>query len=672
MTNKIPADVVKTAKELKDQIEQYNYQYYVLDSPTVPDSEYDRLMKELEKLEQAYPALQTLDSPTQRVSGTPLKIFNEIVHHVPMLSLNNAFTEEDIENFEKRIQDRLKTEAELDYICEPKMDGLAISLIYENGVLIQAATRGDGMTGEDVTQNIRTIASIPLHLRGKHFAHRLEIRGEVFMMKKAFIELNKKAESHDEKIFANPRNAAAGSLRQLDSRITAARKLSFYAYDLISDDMDFSRHDEVLKRIADLGVPVTPYEIKKGMTGCMEYYEKTLKKRDSLPFEIDGVVYKVNEMDLQKTLGFVSRAPRWAIAHKFPAQEVMTQILNVEFQVGRTGALTPVARLEPVNVAGVMVSNATLHNMDEIKRKDIQLHDWVIIRRAGDVIPEVMSSIINKRPANAKKISLPKACPVCGSEVIQIEGEAIARCAGGLFCPAQRKAAIKHFASRKALNIEGLGERLVDQLVDEKLISHVDDLYHLKLDELSALERMGEKSAQNLLEALEKSKKTTLPRFLYALGIREVGEVTAKNLAEHFGDLSSVMQAKEEELQTIRDVGPVAAKYTVAFFNETHNRRIMDGLIRAGIHWPFIEKEKESLPLTGMTIVLTGSLEHFTREEASEKLAALGAKISNSVSAKTSLVIAGSDAGSKLQKARALDVPVGDEAKLVNLLSAQR
>src|SRR3990167_7826046 len=476
------------------------------------------------------------------------------------------------------------------------------------------------------------------------------------MMKKAFIELNKKAASQDEKIFANPRNAAAGSLRQLDARITASRKLSFYAYDLISNDMNFTRHDEALKKIADLGVPVTPYEIKKGMIGCMEYYEKIFKKRESLLFEIDGVVYKINEMDLQKILGFVSRAPRWAIAHKFPAQEVMTQILNVEFQVGRTGALTPVARLEPVNVAGVMVSNATLHNMDEINRKDIQLHDWVIIRRAGDVIPEVISSIINKRPANSKKISLPKVCPVCGSEVIQVEGEAVARCAGGLFCPAQRKAAIKHFASRKALNIEGLGECLVEQLVDEKLISHVDDLYCLKLDELSALERMGEKSAQNLLEALEKSKKTTFPRFLYALGIREVGEVTAKNLAEHFCDLNSLMQAKEDELETIRDVGPVAAQYTWVFFNEAHNRKIIDALIHAGIYWPTIEKKTDSLPLAGMTIVLTGSLVNFTREEAYERLAALGAKVTNSVSAKTSLVIAGTEAGSKLEKAKVLNI----------------
>jgi len=672
MSTKIPNHISQQAEKLKEQINQYNYEYYVLDAPTVPDSEYDRLMRELEKLEQSHPELITADSPSQRVGAAPLKVFQEVKHSVPMLSLNNAFLQEDLWAFDKRIHERLKIEAEIEYICEPKLDGLAITLLYENGVLVRGATRGDGTTGEEVTLNIRTIRSIPLHLRGKNIPEKLEVRGEVFMPKKAFQALNQKALENDEKIFANPRNAAAGSLRQLDSRITATRQLAFFAYDMVKVEGEFKDHyhHHFLEYLRTWGFPVIAYEIKKDVAGCWEYYQSILRQRNELPFEIDGVVYKVNSLKLQHDLGFVARAPRWAIAHKFPAQEELTTLMNVEFQVGRTGALTPVARLQPVNVAGVMVSNATLHNMDEIERKDIRIGDAVIIRRAGDVIPEVVATVPAKRPYDAQKIKLPKTCPICHSHVIQVEGEAVARCSGGLFCPAQRKAAIKHFAARKAMNIEGLGERLIDQLVEEELVKHVDDLYRLPLATLAELDRMGEKSAQNLLDALEKSKATTLPKFLYALGIREVGEVTALNLAQHFAGLEPLLKTNDEELQSIRDVGPVAAKYIMAFFQEKHNRQIINALLAQGIHWPAIEKNKAALPLTGMTIVLTGSLQKMTREEATEKLQALGAKVAGSVSAKTSLVIAGSDAGSKLEKAQALNVPVGDEQRLLELLNS--
>jgi DNA ligase (NAD+) len=655
---------------LREQLREHNYRYYVLNQPSIPDVEYDRLFRELQQLEQQHPELKTPDSPTQRVGATPVKSFLPVKHDIPMLSLANAFTFEELDDFDQRIHDRLKTHDPIEYACEPKLDGLAVSLLYEDGILIRAATRGDGETGENVTQNIKTIQSIPLKLRADYPAH-VEIRGEVFMTKEGFNQLNELARKNNEKTFANPRNAAAGSLRQLDSKVTATRPLSFYAYEIGGEYA--KTHSEHLSLIAKWGLPIVPETaVVMGIEGCKIYYENMSKKRDSLSYEIDGVVYKVNERQLQKKLGFVSRAPRWAIAHKFPAHEELTVIHDVEFQVGRTGALTPVARLNPVQVAGVMVSNATLHNMDEIERKDIQIGDTVIVRRAGDVIPEVVSSLKERRPANAKKITLPTHCPVCGSKVAQVEGEAVLRCEAGLYCPAQRKEAIKHFASRRAMDIEGLGDKLVEQLVDEKLIHHVDDLYKLTLNQLANLDRMGEKSAQNLLDALEKSKKTALARFIYALGIREVGEATAKILAQHFGSLEKIADADESALLDIHDIGPVVAKHIVLFFKEPHHKKIIQSLIESGIHWPAIEKpSSESQPLLGKSFVITGTLFAMTREEVKEKLELLGAKITNSVSKKTDFVIIGENPGSKAEKAEALGIKILSESELEQLLKAK-
>ncbi len=665
-------EVVREAEELRRQIEYHNYRYYVLDDPEIPDAEYDRLMRRLQALEQAHPEIITPNSPTQRVGAKPREGFREVRHEVPMLSLNNCFSEEELRAFDRRVREGLEVEVPIDYVAEPKLDGLAISLIYEHGELVLAATRGDGYTGEDVTANVRTIDSVPLRLLGDDLPAKLDVRGEVYMPVAGFRKLNEEARKKGEKTFANPRNAAAGSLRQLDPRITAQRPLAMYCYAIgVAEGVELAdTHFGQLQQLRNWGLRVSR-EVQRveGVEGCLHYYEEMGKRRDSLPFEIDGVVYKVNRIDWQEKLGYVSRAPRWAIAHKFPAHEEMTRVLDVEFQVGRTGALTPVARLEPVFVGGVTVSNATLHNMDEVERKDIRIGDWVIVRRAGDVIPEVVSVVLSKRPPDTRKVELPTHCPVCGSAVVRLEGEAVARCTGGLYCPAQRRESIKHFASRKAMDIEGLGDKLVEQLIDKGLVEHVDDLYRLSVEQLVTLERMGEKSAKNLIAALEKSKHTTLARFIYALGIREVGEATARALAAHFRSLEKLRNASIEELEEVPDVGPVVAGHIHAFFRQKHNLEVIDNLIAAGVHWDEPEPaEPEAQPLAGKTFVLTGALASMTREEAGEKLMALGAKVSGSVSKKTTAVIVGDKPGSKLAKAEKLGVPVLDEAALMKLL----
>ncbi len=669
MTSPPPKKIVERVNSLHELLEEYNYQYYVLDDPTVPDAEYDRLFRELQAFEKEFPELVTENSPSQRVGGQPLDAFTQVIHPIPMLSLNNAFDDEEFFAFNQRIKDRLKTTDAIEYICEPKLDGLAVSLLYEAGRFVQAATRGDGVTGENITQNIRTIAMIPLHLRGNDYPARLEVRGEVYMPKKGFAALNEKAQQKGEKQFANPRNAAAGSLRQLDSRVAAQRPLEIFCYGvgLVEPALNIDNHYSLLNQLARWGFRINKNIIVANKEGhCIDYYQKILQKRESLPYEIDGVVYKVNEFEKQKQLGFISRAPRWAIAYKFPAEEDISQVLDIEFQVGRTGAITPVARLEPTFVGGVTVSNATLHNMDEVLRKDVRIGDRVIIRRAGDVIPEIVSVIKEKRPQGSQKVTLPKTCPVCDSDVIKPENEAVARCIGGLYCSAQQKEKIIHFASRKAMDIDGLGNKLIEQLVDRKMISTMADLYQLKPTELANIERMGMKSADNLLAALEKSKSTTFAKFLYALGIREVGEATANSLAQHFGDLPPLLEASEAILLQIPDVGPVVAAHLAHFFKQPHNREVIDALIHLGIHWPKSIK-RENLPLAGYTYVLTGTYDQMNRDQAKARLQALGAKVSSSVSKKTTAVIAGSQPGSKLPKAEALGVAIMDEKELNTL-----
>lgn len=658
--------------KLHDLLTTYSHQYYVLNVPTVPDSEYDRLFHELIELESRYPELKTVDSPTMRVGSKPLDAFAPVKHNVPMLSLDNAFDEAQLTAFDKRIKDRLKTVDTIDYVCEPKMDGLAVTLIYKEGVLRLGATRGDGATGENITENLRTIPAIPLHLKGNVFPDVIEVRGEVFMPLKGFHQLNQAQAKKGEKEFVNPRNAAAGSLRQLDSRITAARPLHMFAYafGVGADELKLNTHKAILDQLQSWGFQVTPdVTIARSVKDCMRFYESLLKKRDTLPYEIDGVVYKVNDLRLQSRLGFVSRAPRWAIAHKFPAQEEMTVVEAVEFQVGRTGAVTPVARLKPVFVGGVTVSNATLHNMDEIERKDVRVGDTVIIRRAGDVIPEVVCVVKAKRPTSTQKIQLPKQCPICCSEIERIKGEAAARCTGGLFCAAQRKEAIKHFASRKAMDIDGLGDKLVEQLVDQKMVNSVADLYTLDLGQLAALERMGRKSAANLYEALEKSKKTTFARFLYALGIREVGQVTANSLAQHFKTLEALRDSDEESLVAINDVGPIVAKHVINFFHEKHNQDVIEALLNRGVNWPK-PAASANATLEGRTFVITGTLKSLSREEAKEKLQALGAKVAGSVSSKTTAVIVGDNPGSKYDKAKKLGVEILSEEAMRALLKS--
>ena len=657
---------------LRQQIEDYNYHYYVLDDPTVPDVEYDRCMQQLLQLEAQYPRLITIDSPSQRVGGAALTSFQQVKHEVPMLSLDNVFDEEQLRDFDRRIRERLNRDGAVEYACEPKLDGIAASLLYENGQLIRGATRGDGTTGEDITLNVRTIRSIPLKLQGEGWPKLLEVRGEIYMPKASFNALNEAAHRNGEKGFMNPRNAAAGSLRQLDSSITATRKLEMccYSVGLVEGGTLPSMHSEVLEQLHQWGFRINPeMRVVSSIDECVDYYHQLAEKRDQLAYDIDGIVFKVNSLELQKRLGFVAKAPRWAAAHKFPAQEEMTTLLDVDFQVGRTGAVTPVARLQPVFVGGVTVSNATLHNADEVERLGVKIGDTVIIRRAGDVIPQVVSVVKDRRPDKVSDIIFPSLCPVCHSPIERIEGEAVARCTGGIVCEAQSKQAIKHFASRKAMDIDGLGDKLVEQLVDEKLIANVADLFDITMEQIAGLERMGEKSAQNLIGAIEKSKQTTLPRFLYALGIREVGEATAQSLAATFGSLEALMAADEEALQSVDDVGPVVAKHTANFFANVDNRLIIDRLIKAGVHWPAPEKPDESQQsLAGQIIVLTGNLEGMSRTEAKERLQAMGAKVTGSVSKNTSLVIAGPGAGSKLSKAESLGIKVLDEQGFLELI----
>ena len=670
----VPARVRKRVEWLRREIDRHNYQYYVLDDPLIPDSEYDRLMRELQQLEQRYPELIVPESPTQRVGAEPLEGFEEVVHRIPMLSLENAFSDEEVAEFDRRVRERLGIDGAVDYAAEPKLDGLAISLRYEDGVLVQGATRGDGTRGEDVTRNVRTIPSVPLHLLGEGWPRILEVRGEVYMPRSGFEALNREALRKGEKTFANPRNAAAGSLRQLDPRITAQRPLAMFCYGFgeLSDGDLADTYSDSIRRLIPWGLRVSPeLRVVDGVAGCHAYFQRMAERRDALDYDIDGVVFKVNSLERQQRLGFVSRAPRWAVARKFPAQEEMTRLLAIDIQVGRTGAITPVARLEPVRVAGVTVTNATLHNEEEIRRKDIRIGDWVIVRRAGDVIPQIVRVVPDRRPKNARVFHMPKHCPVCGSELIRDGDGIILRCSGGLFCPAQRREAIRHFASRRAMDIEGLGEKLVDQLVERDLVRSPADLYDLDVETLAGLERMGEKSARNLIRALEHSKHTTLARFLFALGIREVGEATALALASHFGDFDAIRDADEEALMEVPDVGPVVAEHVVTFFRQPHNREVIERLLAAGIHWdPVPRPEIEESPVAGRTIVLTGALSR-PRSEIKEQLQALGARVAGSVSKKTDYVVAGADAGSKLERARELGVTILDEAGLQALLAGK-
>ena len=655
---------------LRQDLRRYEYEYHVLDNPTIPDAEYDRLFHQLKALEAAHPELITADSPTQRVGAKPLSGFAQIRHEIPMLSLDNAFSDEEFYAFVKRIEDRLiRLPAPLTFCCEPKLDGLAVSILYVNGVLTQAATRGDGTTGEDITANIRTIRNIPLQLLMDNPPARLEVRGEVFMLHEGFERLNQQALEKGEKTFANPRNAAAGSLRQLDPKITSKRPLVLNAYGIgIAEGVDLpNTHYDRLQWLKSIGIPVNP-EIRlcNGTDEVLDFYRDIQNKRSSLGYDIDGTVLKINDIALQEKLGFISKAPRWAIAYKFPAQEELTRLNDVEFQVGRTGAITPVAKLEPVFVAGVTVSNATLHNGDEIERLDIAIGDTVVIRRAGDVIPQIIGVLHDRRPADARPIIFPKTCPVCDSAIVRIEGEAVARCTGGLFCAAQRKEALKHFVSRKAMDIDGVGGKLIEQLVDRELVHTPADLFKLDLTTLTRLERMGTKSAENALASLEKAKNTTLARFIFALGIREVGEATALNLANHFKTLEALQNADLEALQQVPDVGEVVANRILAFWHEPHNVAVVNDLIAQGVHWETVEtKEVTENRFKGKTVVLTGTLTQMGRNEAKALLQDMGAKVSGSVSAKTDFVIAGDAAGSKLTKAQELGVTVLTEEEFL-------
>lgn len=669
----IPEEVHQHYQRLKSELNQHNHAYYVLDDPSIPDSHYDRLMAELQAIEQQYSQLRTSDSPSQRVGGMALDSFSQVRHEVPMLSLDNAFSDAEMIDFDRRIKDRINLDSsqKLTYACEPKLDGVAVSLIYQKGLLIRGATRGDGSIGEDITANVRTIKSIPLSLHGDIFPELLEVRGEIYMPRDGFNHFNKKALESGEKPFVNPRNAAAGSLRQLDSKITATRPLEMCAYSVgqYQGDQKPDSHFAMLNMLGTLGFKINPH-IKQveGIEALEDYYQQLAQLRDKLDYDIDGIVYKVNDFKLQQRLGFVAKAPRWAIARKFPAQEEMTRLLDVEFQVGRTGAVTPVARLEPVFVGGVTVGNATLHNADEINRLGVCVGDTVIVRRAGDVIPQIVKAVVEKRPEGAQPILFPERCPVCQSSVKRVEGEAVARCTGGLFCGAQTKEAIKHYASRKAMDIDGLGDKLVDALVDNELIYSVADLYELKLEKLINLERMAQKSAENLLNSIEASKQTTLPKFLFSLGIREVGEATAQTLANNFGTLDKVIEASVEQLLEVEDVGPVVARHIVDFFRNPDNLSIVEAIRNSGVQWKDIDQTAQSLPLKGQTWVLTGTLETMSRAEAKDRLQQFGAKVSGSVSAKTHAVVAGPGAGSKLNKAQSLDIQILTEESLIVFL----
>lgn len=665
----ISAEIEERIKTLRSQIVQFNDEYYRQDAPTITDAEYDRLFAELQQLEAAFPILLNNDSPTQRVGAAPLDKFSQINHALPMLSLDNVFDETALKAFDQRIKDRLNTLDKINYAAEPKLDGLAISLRYEKGKLVSAATRGDGNVGEDVTANVRTIRTVPLTLNTLTPPEVIEIRGEIYMPKAGFKQLNAQQLADNKKLFVNPRNAAAGSLRQLDSRVTASRPLALYCYGIgeLKGQKRPQSHRETMNWIAQLGGSVcSEIQTVTGVEACLNYIQTLAEKRVQLDYDIDGVVFKVNDITLQNRLGFVSRAPRWAVAFKFPAQEEMTTVEAIDIQVGRTGALTPVARLTPVFVGGVTVSNATLHNEDEVRRKDVRIGDTVIVRRAGDVIPEIVTVVVAKRPDNATKFVMPDVCPICSSVIERLTGEAIARCSGGLFCAAQRKQAIKHFASRKAMDIDGLGDKLVEQLVDAELIQNPADLFTLTKVQLMALERMGDKSADNLLTALAAAKQTRFARFLYALGIREVGEATARALALHFVYLDKLQMAEEAALWEIEDVGPVVAKHIHTFFRQPHNLEVIERLLAQGIVWPTEKPEYAVSELVGKTIVLTGTLETLSRSEVKEKLLALGAKVAGSVSAKTDYVVAGRDAGSKLNKAESLGIEVVDEQTLIN------
>lgn len=673
----IPPAVEARAKELGELLEQHNYAYYALDAPTVSDAEFDALMRELQQLEQAYPVLQRPDSPTQRVGGVALGAFESVRHAVPMLSLANAFDDEEVAAFDQRISQMLRQAGQLaadgkvQYFCELKLDGLALSLRYEQGLLVQAATRGDGQTGEDVTSNVRTIRSVPLKL-GLGAPAVVEVRGEVFMNRADFDGLNQRQAARGDKVFVNPRNAAAGSLRQLDPKVTSTRPLRFFAYGWgeVSEPLR-ATHSEMLDWLAELGLPVNQPEhvLATGVDGLLAFYRQIEARRSSLDYDIDGVVYKVNSLAAQKTLGFVAKAPRFALAHKFAAEQAQTRLLGIDLQVGRTGAITPVARLAPVFVGGVTVTNATLHNEDEIRRKDIRIGDTVIVRRAGDVIPEVVGPVIDMRPPEARLFEMVSCCPVCGSAIERPEGEAVARCTGGLFCGAQRKQSLIHAASRKALDIEGLGDKLVEQLVDKGRVRSLADIFGLSQHELAGYDRMGQKSAQNIVQAIDAAKKPSLERFIYALGIRHVGETTARDLARHFNSIDGLMAADEDALLSVPDVGPVVAASIAHFFAETHNREVIADLFKAGV-----QPQAPQMPhganasMAGVTFVLTGTLPTWTREEASQAIMAAGGKVSGSVSKKTSYVVAGEEAGSKLAKAESLGVTILDEAALKALL----
>ncbi|MWP93019.1 NAD-dependent DNA ligase LigA [Glaesserella parasuis] len=667
----MPHSIETQLEHLREKLREYEYHYHVLDNPLVPDAEYDRLMNELKNLEWQHPELIRSDSPTQRVGAKPLDGFAQITHETPMLSLDNAFSDDDLTGFLRRIEDRIAINSnQIEFCCEPKLDGLAVSILYVDGVLTQAATRGDGTTGEDITANIRTIRNIPLKLKSSNPPHRLEVRGEVFMPQQGFEQLNEKALAKGEKTFANPRNAAAGSLRQLDPKITRQRPLMLNAYNIgvyESDDELPTTHFDRLQWLKTLGIPVNAeITLATGSQALTAFYQKIQAKRSSLGYDIDGTVLKVNKIVLQEQLGFISKAPRWAIAYKFPAQEEMTILNDVEFQVGRTGAITPVAKLEPVFVAGVTVSNATLHNGDEIERLGIAIGDTVIIRRAGDVIPQIVGVVAERRPDNAKKIAFPTACPVCNSAVVRVEGEAVARCTGGLFCGAQRKEALKHFVSRKAMDIDGVGEKLIEQLMERELIRTPADLFKLDHTTLMRLERMGEKSANNALQSIEKAKNTTLARFLFALGIRDVGESTAQNLANHFGTLDAIRQADLDTLKQVQDVGEVVANRLFQFWQEPHNIEVVEDLIAQGVKWQdVVPQEIADNPLKDKTVVLTGTLTQLTRDQAKALLQQLGCKVSGSVSSKTDYLIAGEKAGSKLAKAQELGVKILSEDELI-------
>ncbi|MBU6952935.1 NAD-dependent DNA ligase LigA [Hahella sp. HN01] len=670
--SEVPAAIQEELNTLRETINDHNYRYYTLDDPSIPDAEYDRLMRRLREIEAEFPQTITPDSPTQRVGAAPADGFETVSHRLPMLSLDNAFEEQDLLDFDRRVRERLKEaeDARIDYCCEPKLDGIAISLLYRDGYLVRGVTRGDGSAGEDITANVKTVKNIPLKLRGEGYPAELEVRGEIYLPKAAFDAINKDAAAKGEKTFVNPRNAAAGSLRQLDPRITAKRALEMCCYSVgyFEGELPGTQHD-ILTQLQQWGLKInSQMKLASGAQECLDYYHHIMNIRDQLPYEIDGVVFKVNRIDLQQELGFVSRAPRWAIAYKFPAHEEMTELLAVDFQVGRTGVMTPVARLNPVFVGGATVSNATLHNMDEIRRLGVHVGDTVIIRRAGDVIPQVVSVVLDRRPEGAVPVDFPKHCPFCGSDVLQLEGEAAARCSGEN-CSAQLKEAIKHFASRKAMDIDGLGDRLVELLVEKELIDSPASLYSLKAPDVAGLERMGDKSAQNLINAIEVSKQTTFARFIYALGIREVGEATAKVLAQHFPTLDLLKQATEEDLVETPDIGPISAGHIRSFFQQEHNLETIGALLNQGVSWPeVVVRSTETLPLSGQTAVVTGTLADYSRDEAKDLLTRLGAKVSGSVSAKTSFVVAGEKAGSKLTKAQDLDVKVLDEDAFKQLL----